>query len=81
VSFPEEVVRRAWRRAGGTCECRRTDHGHTIPCGKSLLFSRCGRNFDEAGWKPRQRTNSPASEGSTLANCEILCGDCDWRTP
>lgn len=36
VAFSADVVRRAWQRAGGRCECTRKTHDHIGTCDKQL---------------------------------------------
>ena len=77
--FTPEVVREAFLRAKGRCECRRLDckgHGRS-----SLTLSsgdlRCSRTF----FFPERRVKWLAtvidpSGPYTLENCEILCMQC-----
>ena len=39
MAFSDEVVLKAWKRAGGRCQCRRRSHGHSYGrCNKELVF-------------------------------------------
>jgi hypothetical protein len=77
MPFPEEVVKQAFERAGGQCECTRRTHGHFyIPCGRPLVSKNRGR-VGEGGWEVHHITSYG---GDVLSNCEILCWDCYERT-
>jgi len=77
MPFPEEMVRQAFERAGGQCECTRRTHVHFyVPCGKRLVWENRGRAV-EGGWEVHRMTGSG---GDVLSNCEILCWDCYERT-
>jgi hypothetical protein len=77
MAFSDEVVRKAWRRADGKCECRRKSHGHHyIRCNKKLSRGNRGRE----GWGKWEAHHISSSGGNGLSNCEILCWDCHSRT-
>ena len=77
MGFSEEVVERAWRRAGGRCECRRKTHGHYyVRCNKQLVWKNRGRE-GRGCWEAHHRSSSG---GDGLSNCEILCWDCHIKT-
>jgi hypothetical protein len=77
MAFPEEVVKQAWERSGGQCECQRRTHKHFyIPCGKSLAWKKRGQVGTE-GWEAHHVTSFG---GDTLSNCEILCWECNEAT-
>jgi len=70
VAFSQDVVERAWRRAGGKCECRRRTHGHSyVRCNKQLVWSNRGRE-GRGKWEAHHVS---VSGGDTLSNCQILC--------
>lgn len=77
--FPPEIVRQAFLRAKGRCECEQmncTEHGRT-PRTLSMGDPRCSRTFyfPERGEKWKAHARNP--EGPyTLENCEILCLQC-----
>jgi hypothetical protein len=74
--FPDSVVREAFARAGGRCECTRTTHPHSGRCPQKLVWEYRGRDVS-GGWEAHHRN----SQGpATLSNCEILCQDCHKRT-
>ena len=36
--FPDDVIRQAWERSGGQCECQKRTHAHFyVPCAKPLV--------------------------------------------
>ncbi len=73
MSFPENVLEQAWKRAGGKCECRRWNHKHSIVrCGKELVKANRGKD-GQGRWDARRIDKSGED---TLTNCESLCADC-----
>ena len=77
MGFPQDVVRQAWERAGGQCECRRRTHRHFYaPCGKALIWENRGK-VSSGGWEAHHITIGD----DTLSNCEILCSDCIGMRP
>jgi len=79
--FPEDVVKRAWTRAGGCCECRRATHRHPyVRCGKELVWENRGRETGRGAWETHHIVSQEAGGESTYSNCEILCWDCHSRT-
>lgn len=73
MAFSEEVVKEAWSRAGGQCECARRTHSHFyIPCGKQLDWKMRGK-AGQGGWEAHQVF---VSGGDGLKNCEIRCWSC-----
>ena len=73
MPFSEDVVKQAWERAGGQCECGRRTHTHFYtPCGKSLIWNNRGTPY-EGGWEAHHITTYG---GDVLSNCEILCWNC-----
>jgi 5-methylcytosine-specific restriction endonuclease McrA len=76
MAFSESVVKQAWDRSGGKCECKRAAHGHTGRCNHTLLWSSQGKDTD-FGWEAHHiNANGP----DTLSNCEILCQTCHKKT-
>jgi len=74
--FPDEIVRQAFIRANGRCECERSSCNHQGQCNKSLIFSDRGRETP-SGWEAHHRW---AGGPPTLSNCEILCTSCHKNT-
>lgn len=78
MAFPESVVREAWERADGKCECRRsgTGHNHSGRCSKTLAWGSRGAE-SSLGWEAHHIS---ATGPDTLSNCEILCQPCHKAT-
>lgn len=75
-AFPDSVVSEAWRRSGGKCECKRTNHGHPGRCGAGLIYTARGKDTP-GGWEAHHiNANGP----DVLSNCEILCQPCHKKT-
>ena len=76
MAFADSVIRDAWRRSGGRCECKRAGHVHTGRCPKQLSPRRRGSEL-AGGWEAHHVV---ANGGDTLSNCEILCQSCHKST-
>ena len=77
MAFSDSVVRDAWKRAGGRCECTRVRHAHIGGrCNKQLSWNNRGRD----GWGKWEAHHRLAVGPDTLSNCEILCWDCHKAT-
>ena len=73
MAFPESVLKEAWKRAGGRCECTRAAHNHAGGrCNKELVWE--NRAKDGLGkWEAhRVRTY----DRDVITNCEVLCWTC-----
>ena len=72
MEFSEKVLREAFSRSGGRCECRRASHRHGDQrCPKTLAWTSHGK--EPEGWE----AHHIAAEGpDTASNCEILCFSC-----
>ena len=73
MPFPDYIIRQAWIRSGGRCECTGHMHGHTGRCNKKLLELYHGDIDTVFGWEARSRSGSYLND---LSDCEILCWDC-----
>lgn len=74
MAFSDWVIREAWERAGGQCECNRRTHRHFYtPCGRVLKWQARGEEV-EGGWEARYVN---MLDGDTVSNCEIVCAECD----
>ncbi len=72
--FSDSIVRQAWVRAEGRCECLRGSHSHHGRCNnKQLIWGNRGREGRDA-WKVYHRSSTG---GDTLTNCEIVCWNCE----
>ena len=77
MAFSDSVVRDAWNRAGGRCECTRARHSHIGGrCNKQLSWNNRGRD----GWGKWEAHHRWVGGPDTLSNCEILCWDCHKAT-
>lgn len=76
MAFPESVVRQAWQRAGGRCQCQRVTHGHSRRCNKQPVWKNRGRE-GRGKWEAHHRVRG---RGDILSNCEMLCWDCHSKT-
>lgn len=76
MAFSDDIVKKAWQRAGERCECKRVNCTHRGRCNKSLLWGSRGKE-SKYGWEAHH-INSNGSD--TLSNCEILCIDCHKNT-
>jgi len=77
MAFSEDVVRQAWNRANGHCECMRSSCGHSGRCNKALVWEQRGKETPN-GWEAHHIS---AGGSDTLSNCEILCQSCHKNTP
>jgi hypothetical protein len=77
MAFSDEVIKQAWIRSGGHCECRKISHGHAQNmCSKELIFENQGREGTGA-WVAHYRSDNG---GDDLSNCEIFCWQCQKIT-
>lgn len=61
--FPEDVVRRAWARADGRCECHRKTHEHPyVRCNKELVWENRGRETGRGAWEAHHIVSQEAGE-------------------
>ena len=72
MAFSEDTKGRAFRRAGGRCECTRISHRH--PGG------RCNAVLTPGNWHAHHRTAVDAGGDDSLSNCEALCIPCHQNT-
>ena len=76
MAFSDDVIQKAWERAGGRCECTRTKHDHVGRHNKVLKFENRGRE----GYGAWEAHHIDRTAGDWLSNCEILCWDCHQLT-
>jgi hypothetical protein len=74
--FSDSVVKDAWNRSNGRCECTRQSCRHTGRCNKTFRWESRGAET-ELGWEAHH-VNANGSD--TLSNCEILCQTCHKAT-
>jgi peptide deformylase len=72
--FPDEVMRQAWERANGQCECTRSACNHPVqPHGRQLTWDQQGKADSIQGWVAHRKE---ANQQPTLENCQVLCMEC-----
>jgi len=76
--FPEDVVRQAWTRAGGRCECQGASHLYGR-CNRELVWENRGRETGTGAWEAHHIVSQETGGAPILSNCEILCWDCYRR--
>lgn len=76
MAFSDEVVHKAWHKAGGICKCERTTHSHYGICHRELKWEQRGREGLGA-WEAHHIGN-PIDD--SLSNCEILYWTCHKLT-
>jgi 5-methylcytosine-specific restriction endonuclease McrA len=69
MAFSQETKDKAYRRAGGKCECRRSGCGHTGRCNTTLNR-----------WHAHHIVSQNAGGSDGLENCEALCIPCHENT-
>ena len=57
--FPESEVKKAWDRAGGRCECKRSNHSHSGRCNRTLKWESRGKE-SESGWEAHHIDKRPS---------------------
>lgn len=73
MAFPDDIVRQAWERAAGQCECQKRTHPHFyVPCAKPLVWENRGKK----GWGGWDIKRIDSNKGDVLANCDIVCLSC-----
>jgi len=75
VEFPEDIVRAAFERCGGQCECELHGCGHKGECPQIFTYEDRATS-NQKGWQAHHR--KPVKDGGlpTLENCQILCVSC-----
>ena len=76
MAFSYEVIKAAWERSGGRCECERKICGHVGRCNKPLELLACGMDNVPGGWEAHHIIAEASGGPDTLSNCEILCSPC-----
>ena len=72
MPFSDYIVKQAWERSGGRCECTQQMHNHTTRCNKRLLELYRGDTEVEEGWEAESKSGSYTD----LSDCNIMCADC-----
>jgi hypothetical protein len=79
MAFPLQVIREAWQRADGRCECDRNYHTHKIDnqrCEELLVWELMDRIGEKGAWKAHHKIPVVNGGHEDLHNCEILCCEC-----
>ena len=77
MAFSEDTLKKAFKRAGGRCECDRSAHDwHTRRCTKTFTEGKRGTE-----WQAHHHVSVDAKGTDTLENCEILCVCCHSAIP
>jgi hypothetical protein len=75
--IPDDVIRKAWERASGQCECEKRNHPHFyVPCAKPLVWENRGKK-GWGGWDVKLRD---PNKSETADNLEVLCITCSELT-
>ena len=79
MSFSQDIIDQARRRAGGKCECTRSQcPAHSgYRCNKVLDPKNSQSGME---WHAHHTTSQDAGGTDTLQNCEILCVECHKNT-
>jgi hypothetical protein len=70
--FPDSVVKEAFIRSDGECECIDDKHNHSGRCNSLITYRMRGMEFP-GGWEAYQITVEKPLDAS---NCRIVCIDC-----
>ena len=73
MPFSDTIIKQAWLRSNGRCECIKTAHGHARVCNKRLLEIYRGDDESNQGWEAHSKSGAYLDDA---ADCEILCWDC-----
>jgi hypothetical protein len=71
MGFSVDVVKGAWERAGGRCECRGT-HDHIGRCYRQLVWGNRGRE-SRGKW---EADSVSGLHKDSVSDCQILCWSC-----
>lgn len=83
MKFREEVVRVAWERASGCCECNRNYHAHLEDnkrCKEMLVWEKKDKECEKGAWYAHHIISSVNGGPDEVSNCEILCYECYKKT-
>ena len=80
MEFSDEVLKQAFIRAEGKCECVKGTHKHPkLSCGHSLSFEKRGMQGDKDCWDAVQKKHTDHGGDFSLNNCQIICCECKSR--
>jgi hypothetical protein len=73
MAIQDDIVRKAWERASGQCECEKRTHPHFyVPCAKPLVWENRGKK----GWGGWQIKLVEPTGAESVTNCEVVCMTC-----
>lgn len=72
VSFSADVVKAAFIRSDGECECTKSNHKHSGRCNNLITYNMRGMDLP-GGWEA-YKINSECPP--IIGNCRIICMDC-----
>jgi hypothetical protein len=75
MTLPDpEIIRKAWDRAGGKCECTATGHNHnSTRCNQPLIW----HNMGKVGIGAWEAQNDSAKYMTNVDYCKIICWNCN----
>ena len=72
MHLSDDIIEKAWTRAGGRCECVRDDHWHHGRCNGILIKSFRGEKENSYGWEAYIKNGSYLEP----SDCDIYCTKC-----
>lgn len=80
MAFSLDIVKQAFIRSQGKCECIRTLHRHLFGrCSNPVVWLNRGR-FGNGAWEANHKNRVESEGHDGLSNCEILCWPCHRAT-
>jgi hypothetical protein len=85
MAFSEEVVKRAWARSNGQCECRREHDFHKTATDGGSIAVICQRNLKReergrfGGWEAHEMTKEELKGTDPKSDCLIVCWMCHLK--
>jgi hypothetical protein len=70
--FPANIVKDAFIRSDGECECTRNNHKHSGRCNNLVIYNMKGLDLP-GGW---EAYHVDADKPAVINNCQIFCLDC-----
>lgn len=80
AKFRDDILRKAFNRAGGRCECEARACGHEGRCRKTFSWDDRATTDNDDGWQGHHMTAESAGGSDGVSNCKILCVACHKRT-
>ncbi|MBN2380475.1 hypothetical protein JXM67_11810 [candidate division WOR-3 bacterium] len=76
MPFSDAVIKEAWKRSGGKCECTRGTHGHAGRCPNILVWEAKGNYTQPGSWDAYHSVPEASGGPDSIDNCEIMCSRC-----